>query len=225
MSLDILDCIWGSPSAQDPKINNADMEWFLVYCKAQINSSGLFDYPPARDSPLRDFIVLLKNNPSSSRQDLKDRCNSTTSGWVSSPKPQDIDTWLSLTARILLCINCRRDEAIQSDLTITDESTQAWSATQSIQNVIEAAFPCHTLPPDDATSQFRSRKLDAQSIEHHEDIAIVWTTNLAKHLFLDVRDATKKKLFVFELACFAETSYNACKAQPLDLGIEESLKL
>ena len=93
-----------------------------------------------------------------------------------------------------------------------------------MESLIDSALPFSNYNQDDSASRIKANKLRARYLEHHADVTIAWTPNLADHLLLDIRESGKT-LYIFELACYVEASYTACKEKPLDLRIEESFKL
>lgn len=196
------------------------MHGFLHYCKLQIEHSRLLRYPPPDDSPLRDFLKLLKENPTLSREDLRCLCENAMSSWAERVDPQEINAWLSLAARLILCINCR----LRGDITTPRQSIQSWESTRSFHDLANSTFPTHEPDENEPTSRIRSGLFRAWYLEQHAGVQIVWTFNLADHLLLDIR-GSDKTLFVFELASFVEASCTACDNNSSMVSFDQSLKL
>ena len=140
--------------------------------------------------------------------------------WAERVDQQEIEAWLSLAARMILCINCR----LWDDITTPGQSIQTWRSAQSIKDLASSTFPIHLPDQDEPTYRIRSDRFRASNLERHAGVELAWTSNLADHLLLDIR-GTKKTLVVFELASFAEASYTACKNEPYGMSFDQSLTL
>lgn len=215
--------MWGPASDRTDGEDRVDeLQSYFAYYKLQIKQSSLVPNGLQQGhEQIHPFIQILKEHPELERRQLRAICETAMQGEANTHhiQTQDIEHWLALAAETLLCINCR----LGSEALVFGQSTLSWEEDQSLVSLIESVFPEHRIRSEDPVINIKQNKLRARYLENYADVNIEWTSNLADHLWLDIRD-TGKTLHIFELVCYLEASYGACKDAPLLLSSSESLR-
>lgn len=134
-------------------------------------------------------------------------------------RPLDIDSALSLACRVLLCINVNRSTEDTSDAVSPGQTEEIWWPNMSLQQFIQETIPLHIMGAEETASQIKASQFNVRHLEKYVGVKIEWTRNIHEHLLLDITTSVKK-LYVFQLAGFLETTYEVTRGD----AIEDALK-
>lgn len=143
----------------------------------------------------------------------------------------DIDSVLSLACEVLLCIAVNRSTEDTSDARSLGRTEEIWPLNKSLRQFVET-IPIDTIGAEETASQIKASQFNVRHLERHVGVKIEWTRNIHEHLLLDITTSVKK-LYVFELAGFLETTYETGRGEAIGdalkdkskLGLIDSLKL
>lgn len=98
-----------------------------------------------------------------------------------------------------------------------------WEGSKSLIEILQEVIPVHTMHQE-TSSPIKGSKLSARYLTSQAEIELIWTTNLADHLLLDMSGG-KKTLHVFHMVSLLELSYyESLDGQDQDLSLEQSLR-
>jgi hypothetical protein len=191
--------IWGEDEKSDERLERLML--FFEYYRRETMTLSLAIPKSGGSTPIQThgelirFISLLKANPQTARQELKNLLPNATDQ-NNSFVATDIDAALDLCVRLMFMTACRSQNAYNIVATMQIFRPK-WKEQESLGKFVERVYPLCDVPDQGSRNvTIRAHKLTAHYLKQYLNIQIQWTDHLSDHLLFQKGD-TWKSLYVF----------------------------